>query len=132
MTLASVGVAAQAAPDLSLPSPPDGYETQHIGSIVWTFPESERGRVAELIEDFEQRWAEVETDFGVTIDDQLVIRVARNPREMRAMAPVGAPPPDYATGVAYSPHLQMLQCRQSRCWGGEKVFPLRFARTAWT
>jgi hypothetical protein len=102
MTLASVGVAAQAAPDLSLPSPPDGYETQHIGSVVWTFPESERGRVAELIEDFEQRWAEVETDFGVTIDDQLVIRVARNPREMRAMAPVGAPPPDYATGVAYS------------------------------
>ena len=102
MTLASASAAAQEAPEFSLPTPPDGYETQHIGSVVWTFPEAERGRVSELIEDFDQRWAEVENDFGVAIDDQLVIRVARNPREMRAMAPVGAPPPDYATGVAYS------------------------------
>ena len=34
--------------------------------------------------------------------DELVIRVARNPREMRALAPADMPPPDYATGVAYS------------------------------
>jgi hypothetical protein len=101
MTVTSVGAAAQEAPEFALPSPIHGYETEQIGSVTWTFPQSERGRVAELIERFDEHWVEVESDFGVAIDDELIIRVARNPREMRAMAPFGHPPPDYATGVAY-------------------------------
>ncbi len=100
--MGSLGAAAQEAPELSLPSPLHGYQTERIGGVVWTFPESERGRVTELIESFDEHWAQVVTDFGVVVDDELVIRVARNPREMRAMAPIGYPPPDYATGVAYS------------------------------
>jgi hypothetical protein len=102
VTVSSVGAAAQEAPELSLPSPVDGYRTERIGSVTWTYPESERGRVEELIESFDDHWTKVVDDFGVTIDDELVIRVARNPREMRALAPVDYPPPDYATGVAYS------------------------------
>lgn len=102
LTLTSVGAFAQQSADPSLPAPPDAYQTERIGSVTWTFPESERDRVAELIEAFDERWAEVTGAFGVAIDDELVIRVARNPREMAAMAPVGNPPPDYATGVAYS------------------------------
>ena len=104
----SVGVAAQeappepSAPELTLPDASDGYETERIGSVTWTFPESERDRVADLIETFDEHWAAVVDDFGVVIDDELVIRVARNPREMRALAPIGHPPPDYATGVAYA------------------------------
>ena len=87
---------------LSLPSPLDGYETEQVGTVTWTFPESERGRVEELMESVEEHWAALLDNFGVPIDDALIIRVARNPREMRAMAPYGHPPPDYATGVAYS------------------------------
>ena len=109
MTVTSVGAAAQEAPDLALPAfdlalpaPIDGYQTERVGSVTWTFPESERGRVAELIEGFDDHWAKVVNDFGAAVDDELIIRVARNPREMRAMAPIGHPPPDYATGVAYS------------------------------
>ncbi|MBW1762321.1 MAG: hypothetical protein JRG67_05130 [Deltaproteobacteria bacterium] len=102
VAVGSVSTHAQEAPELSLPSPLSGYETERIGSVTWTFPESERGRVAGLIEGFDERWAEVVSDFGTPIDDDLIIRVARNPREMRAMAPFGHPPPDYATGVAYS------------------------------
>jgi hypothetical protein len=100
-TSASVGAGAQEPAELSLPAAPDGYQTERIGSVTWTFPESERGRVDELIDGFDEHWANVSDDFGVVIDDDLVVRVARNPREMRAMAPVGYPPPDYATGVAY-------------------------------
>jgi hypothetical protein len=100
--VALVGAAAQEAPEPSLPSPPDGYQTERIGSVAWTYPESERGRVEDLIETFDEHWSTVIEDLGVVVDDDLVIRVARNPREMRAMAPVGHPPPDYATGVAYS------------------------------
>ncbi len=73
-----------------------------MGGVAWTFPESQRDRVAELMESFDEHWAKVISDFGVVIDADLTVRVARNPREMRAMAPVGYPPPDYATGVAYS------------------------------
>ena len=93
---------AQEEPTLALPAPLDGYRTEEIGSVTWTYPESERGRVAYLIETLDERWREVVNDFGVIVDDQLIIRVARNPREMRALAPIGYPPPDYATGVAYS------------------------------
>ena len=94
--------ALQDAPELSLPSPLDGYETERIGPVTWTFPESERGRVDKLMDGVEEHWAELVDIFGVPFDDELIIRVARNPREMRAMAPYGHPPPDYATGVAYS------------------------------
>lgn len=106
----SVGASAQLAPQqatqtgpvLSLPSPLDGYETEQVGTVTWTFPESERGRVEALMESVEEHWAALLDNFGVPIDDALIIRVARNPREMRALAPYGHPPPDYATGVAYS------------------------------
>ncbi|MGB8332604.1 MAG: peptidase MA family metallohydrolase [Polyangiales bacterium] len=101
-TVAPVGSSAQEAAELSLPAPLDGYQTERIGSVTWTFPTAERARVAELIERFDEHWAELSADFGVVIDDELTIRVARNPREMRALAPIGHPPPDYATGVAYS------------------------------
>jgi hypothetical protein len=96
------GVDAQEEPELSLPSLLDGYETERVGAVTWAYPDSERSRVAELIDGFDEHWAKVVDDFGVNIDDELVIRVARNPREMRALAPIGHPPPDYATGVAYS------------------------------
>jgi len=99
--LLSIGAAAQEAADLSLPTPLDGYQTERLGSVTWTFPESERDRVAKLIDGLDEHWADVTDDFGVVVDDDLLIRVARNPREMHAMAPIDHPPPDYATGVAY-------------------------------
>ena len=102
ISLSPTAVVAQEAPGLVLPEPMDGYETEHIGNVTWTYPASERGRVAPLIESLDDHWRQVVNDFGVIVDDALVIRVARNPREMRALAPVDAPPPNYATGVAYS------------------------------
>ncbi len=102
IALSSASAMAQETHELVLPTPPEGYRTEQIDSVTWTYPESHRGRVAPLIENLDDRWREVVNDFGVIIDDQLIIRVARNPREMRALAPVDHPPPDYATGVAYS------------------------------
>lgn len=99
--LGATGALAQEAPSFSLPEPPDGYSTERIDSVTWTYPESHRGRIAPLIEGLDDHWRKVVNDFGIIVDDQLVVRVARNPREMRALAPVDHPPPDYATGVAY-------------------------------
>lgn len=100
--LASGAAAQSLEPEPVLPAPLDGYQSERIGSVTWTYPEAHRDRVDELIETVDAHWATLVADFGVPIDDELVIRVARNPREMRALAPVGYPPPDYATGVAYS------------------------------
>lgn len=102
VTLVAAGAVAQEAPEPTLPSAPDGYQTERIGAVTWTYPEAFRDRVDVLIDGFDEHWANVIADFGVPVDEDLVIRVARNPREMRALAPVGHPPPDYATGVAYS------------------------------
>ena len=87
--------------ELVLPEPMEGYISERIDSANWTYPAALRGRVAPLIENLDEHWRNIVNDFGVSIDDQLEIRVARNPVEMRALAPVGAPPPDYASGVAY-------------------------------
>ena len=100
-TLFATAAGAQEPFEALLPVPPTGYETEQIGAVTWTFPISERDRVVPLIESVAERWGEVRNDFGVAIDDHLVIRVARNPREMRALAPIGHQPPDYASGVAY-------------------------------
>ncbi|MDH3727320.1 MAG: peptidase MA family metallohydrolase [Myxococcales bacterium] len=102
-TLFATVTAAQAPPEAPLPAPPTGYESEQIGPITWTFPISERARVVPLIESVEKHWADVANDFGVLVDQHLTIRVARNPREMQALSPIGYPPPDYATGVAYPP-----------------------------
>jgi len=87
--------------ELILAEPIDGYITERIDAVNWTYPSALRGRVAPLIENLDEHWRNVVNDFGIIVDDQLEIRIARNPAEMRALAPVGAPPPDYATGVAY-------------------------------
>jgi hypothetical protein len=102
IALSAANAAAEETPELLLPTPPAGYRTEVIDSVTWTYPESQRERVVALMENLDDHWREVVNDFGVIIDDQLEIRVARNPREMRALAPVDYPPPDYATGVAYS------------------------------
>lgn len=99
--LFATAATAQDFPEAPLPEPPSGYDTAQIGDVTWTYPRALEERVTPLIEGFDAHWAAVQTDFGVPVDDDLIIRVARNPREMRAMAPPGFPPPEYATGVAY-------------------------------
>jgi hypothetical protein len=102
VTFFSVGAVAQEALEPSLPAALDGYASERVGAVTWTFPEAQQDRVHKLMDGFDEHWAEIADNFGVPIDDTLIIRVARNPREMRALAPIGHPPPEYATGVAYS------------------------------
>ncbi|MEM7136587.1 MAG: peptidase MA family metallohydrolase [Myxococcota bacterium] len=101
VALVASAASAQLAPEAPLPEPPQGYETEQVGAITWTFPRAEKDRVTPLIEGAAAHWQQVQDDFGVPVDDTLIIRVARNPREMAEMAPTGYPPPEYATGVAY-------------------------------
>jgi len=92
---------AQELAAVELPDLPSTYESEQVGPVHWTFPTAERDRVQPLIDGLGSHWARILDDLGTAVDDHMTIIVARNPREMRALAPVGHPPPDYATGVAY-------------------------------
>ncbi len=96
-------VGAQESDLAILPPAPEGYTTQIRDSVQWTFPQSLRSRVEPLFDALDEHWAEITDELGATVDQKLVIRVARNPAEMRELAPLGATPPNYATGVAYPP-----------------------------
>lgn len=84
-----------------LPDPPADFETVELRGVTWTYPRDVRSTVHRLQTIRDTEWTGIEADLGVDVDDAIVIRIARNPDEMRALAPEGAPPPEYATGVAY-------------------------------
>ncbi len=91
---------------LALPAAPEGFEETRDGSIVWQFPTPARSLVDALRETTRADLARVTRELGAEEQDVLV-RVARDPDEMRACAPPEAPPPGYAVGVAY-PGLSLI------------------------
>ncbi|MFW5924637.1 MAG: peptidase MA family metallohydrolase [Myxococcota bacterium] len=84
-----------------LPTPPEGYREELRGDVLWVYPDQARRDVRELQGTYDEAWAGITDALGDDIDPRLVIRIGRNPDEMRTLAPVGHPPPAYATGVAY-------------------------------
>lgn len=80
---------------------PEGYVEETLGAVRWTYPEGDDATLAELHAVVDEAWPMLERDLGQDVSDELVIRIARNPAQMRALAPVGSPPPPYASGVAY-------------------------------
>lgn len=85
----------------TLPAPPAGYHEEQRRDVLWVYPGPARSEVADLQGTYDTAWPRITADLGGGIDDSLVIRIGRNPTEMRALAPRGYPPPAYATGVAY-------------------------------
>jgi len=85
----------------ALPSRPEGYAREVRGPVEWIFPSTATSIARELQETRRGAWSRVTTDLGGRIDPELSIRIAKNPEEMRELAPTRAPPPPYAVGVAY-------------------------------
>jgi hypothetical protein len=90
----------------SVPDAPADFETITDGSVSWTFPSSARDVVETLRASTATDRARVQRDLDVA-DAPAVVRVARDPDEMRTLAPPDAPPPPYAAGVTY-PHLSLV------------------------
>lgn len=86
---------------LALPDAPEGYVAERRGDVRWEFPDQASEVAHELQEVYEEHWPRVTRELGGDTDGPLIIRIGRNPEEMRALAPRGAPPPAYASGVAY-------------------------------
>src|SRR5690606_2718517 len=71
------------------------------GDVVWEYHERTEAIARELIEVHREAWPRIAEELGGVVDGSLVVRIARSPEEMAALAPIGQPPPPYASGVAY-------------------------------
>lgn len=100
---APVDVAWDAPAGLELPEVPEGFRREERGAVTWDYPAAAASAVERLQGAERTRWARVTHQLvgERPIDGRLLIRVGRTPEEMRALAPPRAPPPAYATGVAY-------------------------------
>jgi hypothetical protein len=94
---------------IAVPSIPPTYEKRDLGWITMAYPPSVRERVQPLLDDSAAIKAKLRDALGQSVLDHVEVRVARNTEDMAAIAPHDAPPPTYASGVAYpSLHLVLL------------------------
>lgn len=96
-------VSSAVFPRERLPEVPAGFISRESDAVHWDHPaEARAGEIVDQLDAIVRiEWPRIERELGADVADELVIRVARNPDEMRALAPSEAPPPAYAVGVAY-------------------------------
>jgi hypothetical protein len=87
---------------VKVPAVAAGFNTYDGGWIRFSYHPSSRERVEPLIAAADQVRVELEDWLGQPVLTKVRVDVARTPGEMETLAPVGAPYPRYASGVAYS------------------------------
>ena len=111
-----VGVVVQPS-SVPLPALPSEFQRIDDGWLVLEFPGSVRDRVESIAKDAQDFRAQLAGDLGQGVLDHVLVRIARTPDQMAELAPVGAPPPEYAAGVAYpSMHLALLALQAPDTW----------------
>lgn len=94
---------------LKIPAVPATYQQKDLGWIKFAYVPSAHERVAPLIRDAEEIKARLTDELGQPVLTGVEVRIARTPEEMATLAPEGAPPPPYGSGVAYLQlHLVLL------------------------
>ncbi len=119
-----VGVVAEPGA-AKLPPLPSDFQRIDNGWLVLEFPASVRERIEPLAREAEDFRARLSADLGQPVLDQALVRVARTPEQMTELAPLGAPPPAYASGVAYpSIHLALLALQAPVTWEAPDLLEL--------
>lgn len=109
-------VSAEAA----LPPLPRGFVTRDLGWLVLSYPVEALPRVESLLRDANAIKADLAASLGQPVLQRVEVRVAPTVADMARLAPQNHPPPEYASGVAYSRlHLVLLSMLQPR--GAEAV-----------
>jgi hypothetical protein len=81
---------------------PADFESVQTPWLTVEFPKSQRHWAAPLVQEAEVFKTEVSQRLGQGTLSQVRVRLAEDPEQMAQLAPVGAPYPKYAVGVAYS------------------------------
>jgi hypothetical protein len=104
--------------------PPD-FERIDDGWLTLEFPKTVRDRVAPLTADADAFRARLAIELGQPVLAHVLLRIARDPEQMNALSPVGAPPPAYASGVAYpSMSLALLSLKAPHTWEATELVTL--------
>lgn len=89
--------------DVVVPEVPAEMETRNLGWMRISYPPAARERIEPVIAGAELVKEHLSARFGQPVLSNVEVRIARSWEEMAALAPAAAPPPKYASGVAYSP-----------------------------
>lgn len=93
--------------EVTIPRVPSTYITRDLGWLTLSFPSSATEGVDSLLHDAEAIKAQLVDVLGQPVLGHVEVRVTPTFEDMRMLAPVGAPPPSYASGVAY-PNLRLV------------------------
>ncbi len=94
---------------IEIPKVPESYIQEDHGWLRVSFDPAATARFRPLVASAEQTRFALSERLGQTVLDHVEVRVAKDADEMAKIAPVGVPPPDFASGVAYpSLHLILL------------------------
>jgi hypothetical protein len=116
MSPRDVGVVVQPSAVKLGPLPAD-FERVDRGWVTFELPNSVRDRLPSLAREADVVRAQLSADLGQEVLDHALVRIARSPEQMAELAPQGAPPPQYAAGVAYpSEHLALLTMQAPETW----------------
>ncbi|MBX3228720.1 MAG: hypothetical protein KIT84_08715 [Labilithrix sp.] len=92
-----------------IPALPPSYVTKDLGWLELAYPPAAAERVQPILENAAAVKAELTRTFGVPVLERVTVRVAPTFADMARLAPADAPPPAYASGVAYhGRHLVLL------------------------
>jgi hypothetical protein len=100
-----------------LPAPPSDFQHIDGGWISLDFPSSVAERATSLLRDAQQFRERVAAELGQPVLERAIVRIARDPEQMAALGPEGAPPPPYASGYALPPmHVIVLSLKAPGSW----------------
>jgi len=111
-----VGLVVQPA-SAQLPAAPADFQRLEGGWVTFELPSSVHDRVAPLLAEANAFRARLAVQLGQPVLEHVLVRVARDPEQLTALAPLGAPPPAYASAVAYPAlSLAILSLQAPRTW----------------
>lgn len=127
---ASKSLAPQDAPYILEPNairiptiPDDAYVQRTVsGFMKVSYPKGTDARIEPVLAEVDNMRAKLAKDLGAAPIAKVEVRITRTWEEMAKLSPVGAPPPGYATGVAYSSlHLILITLQEPISFQGTDV-----------
>lgn len=103
--------------DDAVPPAPPEFQRIERGWLTLEFPASVRPRIDPLVRAANAFRVRISADLGQSVLSHALVRIARSPAQMAELAPRGAPPPPYASGVAYpAEHVAILSLQNPGTW----------------
>ena len=104
--------------EVTIPAVPASYITRDLGWLKLSYPSVASERVASLLTDAEAVKGQLLDLLGQDVLAHVEVRITPTFAEMAKLAPIGAPPPSYASGVAY-PRLRLVLISMMAPRGGD-------------